>query len=126
MAVRREELWTTTTSPDAQVLDFPVRIARARARRAQRTFLVRRTMVGLIALALTAGIITASAAATGREVSSRPDAPASVLVQPGQTLWDLAERYAPADSDPRVYVDELASLNGVSDVLQAGDRLKLP
>ena len=124
MAVRREELWTT--SPDAQVLDFPVRIARARARRAQRTFLMRRLGVGIVALGLTAGIIGASTAAQGGEATSRPGAPESVIVQPGQSLWDLAERYAPADSDPRAYVDELASLNGVSDMIQAGEQLKLP
>lgn len=123
MAVRREELWT---APEAVVLDFPVRIARARALRAQRTFRTRRIAVGLVAFGITAGIIGASAASSSVIVSSRPGAPAVVVVQPGETLWDLAARYSAPDSDPRSYVDELASLNGISGVLQTGAELKLP
>ena len=122
MAVRREELWT---APDAVVLDFPVRIARARAVRAQRTFRNRRIAVGLVAFGITAGIIGASAASS-TIVSSRPGAPATVVVEPGQTLWDLAARYSAPDVDPRTYVDELASMNGISGVLQAGAELELP
>lgn len=122
MAVRREELWT---APDAVVLDFPVRIARARAHRAQRTFRNRRIAVGLVAFGITAGIIGASAASSSI-VSSRPGAPATVVVQPGETFWDLAGRYSAPASDPRTYVDELASLNGISGVLQTGAELKLP
>ena len=123
MAVRREEMWVR---PDAQVLDFPVRIARARARRAQRTFLFRRVMVGLVAFALVGTIVSVSAAGSEAPAASRPSAPASVVVQPGETLWDLAERYAPAGSDPRDYVAELVEQNGGSELVYAGTRLDLP
>ena len=123
MAVRREEMWVR---PDAQVLDFPVRIARARARRAQRTFVFRRVMVGLVAFALVGTIVGVSAAGQGADVASRPEAPASVTVQPGETLWEIAERYAPVDSDLRSYVAELVELNGGSELVYAGTDLKLP
>jgi LysM domain len=123
MAVRREEMWVR---PDAQVLDFPVRVARARARRAQRTFLFRRVMVGLVAFALVGAIVGVSAAGQGAEVASRPDAPASVTVQPGETLWEIAERYAPPGSDVRSYVSELVELNGGSELVYAGTDLQLP
>jgi LysM domain-containing protein len=123
MAVRREELWVR---PDARVLDFPVRIAQARARRAQRTFLFRRLMVGLIAFALVGAVIGVSALGSEAPVASRASAPASVVVQPGETLWELAERYAPPDSDPRNYVAELVELNGGSELVYAGTRLDLP
>lgn len=123
MAVRREEMWAR---PDAQVLDFPVRIARARARRSRRTFLFRRMAVGVAAFALVGAIVGASVAGQGTGVTSRPEAPASVTIQPGETLWDLAERYAPPGSDPRTYVAELVELNGGSELVYAGTRLDLP
>ena len=124
MAVRREEMWAR---PEAQVLDFPVRIARARARRSQRTYLFRRIAVALAAFALVGAIVGASAAGQGAaDATSRPEAPASVTIQPGQTLWDLAERYAPPGSDLRSYVAELVELNGGSELVYAGTRLVLP
>ena len=122
MAVRREELY----APDAVVLDFPLRIAQARGRRAQRQLAVRRLCAVGIGMGLTLGVIAASAAGQGAEVVSRPEAPTSITVQPGQTLWSLAGRYAPEGSDPRAFIAEVTELNDLQGVLQAGTRLKLP
>jgi hypothetical protein len=44
----------------------------------------------------------------------------------GQTLWDLAERYAPTSTDPRAYVDQVLELNHLSGVPAAGVRVRLP
>ena len=122
MAVRREELY----APDALVLDFPLRIARARARRAERRAASRRLCAVGIGLGLSVGVIVSSAAGQGGAVASKPSAPAVVTVQPGQTLWGLAERYAAEGTDPRAFVDEVAQLNHLEGVLQAGARLELP
>jgi Tfp pilus assembly protein FimV len=54
---------------------------------------------------------------------SRPVAGQVYVVQPGDTLWSIAERIAP-DRDPRPVVDALRRANGGPD-LQAGDRLRL-
>lgn len=123
MALRREDL---LTAPDAVVVDFPVRIAAARRRRAQRTYLVRRMMVAVLATALIAGIFSLASAPGGSEVASRPGAPSSVVVEPGDTLFDLAVRYAPAGADRNAYVDEIMALNHVSGVAAPGTSLRLP
>ena len=46
------------------------------------------------------------------------------VVQPGDTMWSIAERLAPG-GDPRPVVAELESQMG-SDTLQPGQRLRLP
>ncbi len=122
MAVRREDLYRT---PDALVVDFPIRVARARARRARHSFLARRIAALALAAGLVAGVVSASAAG-GDPIASRPGAPASVVIQPGETVWDLAQRYVADGSDPRAYADEIIALNGVSGVAPPGTLLHLP
>jgi hypothetical protein len=49
-----------------------------------------------------------------------------VTVQPGQTLWQIAERAAPG-SDPRETVQRILDLNGLqTSEVQAGTALQLP
>jgi len=49
-----------------------------------------------------------------------------VLVRPGQSLWSLAERYAP-DADTRLVVQEIMQLNSMStDQVQPGQVLWVP
>jgi Tfp pilus assembly protein FimV len=45
-----------------------------------------------------------------------------VVVQPGDTLWSIAERLAP-NSDPRTVVDQLVSTLGTSSV-QPGEVIR--
>ena len=123
MALRREDL---PAAPGAVVVDFPIRIARARARRAQRGLVARRLAVWGVALSLTGGVIAMSSLSQPPVVTSRPEAPATVVAQPGETLWDLAERYAAEGSDPHAYVDQIAALNGVRGVVPPGAELELP
>jgi hypothetical protein len=52
--------------------------------------------------------------------------PRAIVVQPGQTLWSLAERYAGDGIDPRAYVDAILALNGLDGPPQAGARIRLP
>ena len=123
MAVRREDL---PAAPGAVVVDFPVRIARDRARRARRTMVLRRVAAIGLALGLTGGVIVSSAVGQPAKVLSRPGAPETVVAQPGETLWDLAERYAADGSDAHAWVDEVAALNGVQGVVPPGTELELP
>ena len=49
-----------------------------------------------------------------------------VVVQPGQTLWEIARTFAPG-ADPRVTIERIRDLNAMpnSDV-RAGERIALP
>lgn len=61
---------------------------------------------------------------TGRAVSAEAIGADVHIVQPGETLWDIARAIAP-DADPRVVVAMLVERNGDAP-LQAGQRLELP
>ncbi|MDQ5815249.1 MAG: LysM peptidoglycan-binding domain-containing protein, partial [Actinomycetota bacterium] len=81
--------------------------------------------VGLAGLVLVAALVLATGPG-GVAVASRPGAPARITVGQGETVWDLAERYAPDGIDRRAYVDAILELNGLDGMPLAGQRLKLP
>ena len=59
--------------------------------------------------------------------ATQPVSTATVVVQPGQTLWDIASTHAPADTSTWTYVEQLSELNGVSgSSLDAWQVLRLP
>lgn len=53
-------------------------------------------------------------------------APAATTVQPGESLWSLAQRIAP-DNDPREVIAQIRRLNDLDSAdLQVGQHLLLP
>lgn len=119
MAVRSEDL---TLGPPAVVYRFPA-AARARRRRIRRQMMFRRRVtLATIALVVVATLAGGGVADTAPQAQGRR----AVRVQPGDTLWGIAGRFAPPDSDVRAYVDALIELNGLEGGLQAGVRLRLP
>ena len=51
----------------------------------------------------------------------------AVVVEPGDTLWEIADRFWPESADLRVVVRELVDLNGLqSKVLKPGQVLQVP
>ena len=55
-----------------------------------------------------------------------PESTAVVVVEPGQTLWELAERFAPS-SDPDAVLERILRLNGLtSPAIEAGTPLVVP
>lgn len=120
MAVRSQDL---IDGSDAVVLAFPTDLARERARRRRRVEGRRRLLVSIAGLALAGGVIVGSG---GSSVSSRPGAPQRVVVRAGQSLWDLADRYAPDGVDKRAYVGALQSLNSLAGTPLPGQELRLP
>ncbi len=76
------------------------------------------------ALVFLASSMTAPARA-GDEVGQATET-VRVNVAPGETLWSLANEFAP-DRDPRDVVSEIVELNGLgSSVVQAGQAVALP
>lgn len=50
-----------------------------------------------------------------------------ITVTAGDTLWSLAEQYAPQGSDPRDWIYDIAVLNNLQDSLvHPGQQLELP
>ena len=89
----------------------------------------RRLAVGLLLVVLGAGLWTIATWMTNSSVGVDPvgadrSSPATQeihVVQPGETLWSIAEQVAP-DGDVRATVDRLADLNGGA-AIQVGQRL---
>ena len=126
MAIRQEELFEVD---EAQVVAFPTARVRARAARLarrERMLARRRRTVGTLTVA---GILFAGIFATGPIGSSEAGthkAVKKVIVHEGDTLWCIAERYAPDSVDPRAYIDEIVALNGLEGGLAEGSRIRLP
>ncbi|GGB97267.1 LysM peptidoglycan-binding domain-containing protein [Cellulomonas carbonis] len=81
-------------------------------------------MLLAVGLAGAVGMTAQSAAARG------PAAPVPVVahvVEPGETLWEIAARTAEPGQDVRDVVADLTELNGLPDVaLEAGQQLLVP
>jgi LysM repeat protein len=98
-------------------------------RRTRATYVRRR--VGALAFAVTFVVSLVSVSQHG--LADRGDDPASVpaigrsasyVVQPGDTLWSIAEQHYPSSNTSEV-VDALVSLNGGT-TIDVGQRLSLP
>ena len=80
--------------------------------------------LGVAALILLAAFLTSQAQAG--ESAPASTATVEVSVVTGETLWDLAVRYAP-ERDPRAVVAEIVELNDLPDsVVQAGQSIAVP
>jgi hypothetical protein len=131
-AVIHPEFTSTTRRPALRVVEGG---RSAAARRRAATFRRRRVgafvaltlmLAGLSTIADAAfGLLETTADRTPSAAVAAGDAPVAVhLVQPGETLWDIAAEVAP-NRDPRAVVDELVELNGSASITP-GQRLLLP
>lgn len=88
----------------------------------------RAVLTGLVAVPLIAATVFAGLNGGGA-MASRDAATtvfATVTIQPGESLWDVAQDAAPA-SDPRDVVRRIMDLNQLeSAVVQPGQRLAMP
>jgi hypothetical protein len=87
-------------------------------------------VVLLVALAVAFGaftLLSGPADSTAERHEGAGVAAAQVVVEPGQTLWDIATAIAP-DEDPRVVIDEIVKINALesSGAIQAGQPLYVP
>ncbi len=82
--------------------------------------------ITLVALALSVLVLVGSPAAESTAATHHATA-TTVVVEPGQTLWDIAGEVAP-DEDPRAVVAEILDLNALTDAgsIRAGQPLYVP
>ena len=118
MAIRKEDL----VQSSAVIYKFPPVQARRRHRAEIRRRRLALASVGLVIAA--AGLFATGPSGTA-SATQRPS-PRAVTVYSGETLWDVAERHAPADMDTRAYLDAIVELNGGSALVEPGARIRLP
>ena len=82
-------------------------------------------LLGAVALTVFLGIGHLPASHAGDRPTTLPKAGA-VVVQPGETLWQIATRLAPS-TDPRTTVQRIEQLNGLTTAtVSAGQHLYVP
>lgn len=113
-AVPRPVVGRTAPRPDRQGDVPPLRLTR------------RGRLVVAVLGAAAVALVTGGAHATAAARQPAADRPTSVVVRPGESLWQVAVRAEPR-ADPRVAVADLQRRNRLnSTVVHAGDRLLLP
>jgi hypothetical protein len=80
----------------------------------------------LVSLIVAGGVALGTMLIGGSAPASRAGAPRAIIVREGDTLWQVADRYAPDGVDLRAYIDAVVALNGLGPTLQVGDRVRLP
>jgi nucleoid-associated protein YgaU len=90
----------------------------------------RRRLVVLVAAMLVLGVViagvigtTGTSAQADQAVAGQSVEPRTVVAQPGDTLWAIAQRVAP-QANVSELVDELVRLNG--DAIVAGQLVRIP
>ncbi|AZS14978.1 LysM peptidoglycan-binding domain-containing protein [Paenibacillus lutimineralis] len=85
----------------------------------------KRTMLVLVLLLLTCtGVVSAFASSTDN-ANKKPLE--TVIVMPGDTLWEIASEHKPQGKDIRKYIDTIKRANGKHlSSIQAGEVLVLP
>lgn len=82
-------------------------------------------LLGAVVLSVILGVGHLPASHAGDRPTTVPKA-ATVVVQPGETLWQIATRVAPG-ADPRTTVHRIEELNGLTTArVSAGQRLYVP
>lgn len=85
----------------------------------------KRTMLVLVLLLLTCTGVVSAFASSNDNTNKKPLE--TVIVMPGDTLWEIASEHKPQGKDIRKYIDSIRRVNGkhVSSI-QAGEVLVLP
>ncbi len=123
MAVTERELF----EHQASVYVFPTDRVRAAARRqaaARARVRRRRAVLGLGAVVIALAGLAGMGESRGKETAST--APV-VVVQGGDTLWEIATAHTPAGGDPRRFLQQIVELNDLgAHPPVPGTRLVLP
>lgn len=115
---------TLKTSPEqhANVLLIPGVVASGKSR----SYLLVRTLVRFVALALITALVGFGVIHVAHQNNAIPAPGITIVVLPGDTLWSIATQQAPKNMDVREYIWQIEKLNNISASLQPGQRLVLP
>lgn len=72
----------------------------------------RRRAVAILGLIVVAFLLTVAIGRVGAEADLEDEVAGHVVVQPGQSLWEVAVATAPEGMDARRHLDEVVELNG--------------
>ncbi|WP_439690493.1 hypothetical protein ACRQ4C_06170 [Curtobacterium sp. SP.BCp] len=100
---------------------------RTRLRLTRRGRIVFTTLAALpILLIVALAVLNGGRASAGDASGSGSAHFETVTIQPGETLWQLAEETAP-NADPRDFVQDVVTLNALDGAgLQAGEKIAIP
>lgn len=108
----------------------PVPVPRSTRQAAAPVRLTRRGRAGLlgalIGVALVGGLTFSQNTSVATDSAPLAQSYEYVVIEPGQTLWQIARRAAPG-VDPRVTIDRILELNALPGAdIRAGERIALP
>jgi hypothetical protein len=123
VALRELEQRYRGRRPGLRVVPTPA----APPRPPRHVFWLRRAFVlAMLAVVALAGVVAVRALSSGGGVPAAP-IEVTVVIPQGGTLWDLAERYAPADVDRSSWVAEVVERNGVDPAaIRPGTAVSVP
>lgn len=121
---------TTATAPNFRIpapatpLDRPAIPVQPRVSRA--VYLRRRLVLGLAVLTAALALVLFGQALSAEAGGGAPVTGGHVVVEPGQTLWEIAVDNAPPGADARQYLHDLQQLNGIQGNVPAWTVVLLP
>jgi LysM domain len=122
MAVALRELERDARRSSLRVIRTPVAVPVPR-----HVYWLRRALVLILAAGLLSGIVGVVGAVTAVPTEPVARTNLTVVVAPGQTLWDIAAQYVPANRDLTGWAAEIAAVNDVdAQALQPGTPLVIP
>lgn len=97
------------------------------ARRRRRNVLLRRRIAALLVIALVSLAVSGLWAMRSEASSDAGPLEATVVVAPGETVWEIANEYVPAGDHPQAYVARVLRYNNLdAAAVQPGMVLRLP
>jgi LysM domain-containing protein len=125
MAIALRELERGRSRPPLRVVPAPM--PHQPPRPPHQVYWRRRVLALAIAVLLVVAAVTAGRAVRGGRTEPAGRIQTTVVVAAGETLWDIAARYAPAGRDLNTWVAEVADANGVdAQQLQPGTPVVVP
>ena len=101
--------------------------ARPAPRRRRRNVALRRRIAALLVIAVVALAVSGLWAMRSEAASDTGPVEATVVVAPGETVWDIAAEYVPPGAHPQAYVAEVLRYNDLTaSAVLPGTVLRLP
>lgn len=114
LEVDLDAAWASAMAPHRVADDHVAEVVHLDARRAPSPRVRRNRRVAALFVLALAVLLALGAGSLVADADGPTPVGQTVTVQPGQTLWDLAVAHTPDGSDPRVTLDRIRDLNGLT------------